>query len=66
MNKPELDQQADELAALLDSLMADGTQHINLTAGEQLRVQTVNSIDCGRIGACAVPNLELDDLKGEE
>ena len=61
MNDPTLEQQADELAELLDSLIAGGTQHINLTAGDALRVQTVNSTDCGKTGACAIPTLGSDD-----
>lgn len=52
---------ADELAAMLDELMAQGTQHINLTVGAQTRIQTVNSTECGPKGACAVPNFELND-----
>ena len=52
---------ADELAAMLDELMAQGTQHVNLTVGAQTRIQTVNSTECGPKGACAVPNFELND-----
>ena len=58
-NEPQPD--ADALAAMLDELMAQGTQHINLTVGEQTRIQTVNSTECGPKGACAVPNFELND-----
>ncbi|MBR5371719.1 MAG: hypothetical protein IK130_05845 [Oscillospiraceae bacterium] len=62
MHKPD-DAQAEELVQLLDQLMAGGTQHINLSAGDGLHVQTVNSTDCGKLGACAVPTLgeEPDD-----
>ncbi|MBR5364060.1 MAG: hypothetical protein IK134_12140 [Oscillospiraceae bacterium] len=52
---------ADELAAMLDELMAQGTQHVNLTVGAQTRIQTVNSTECSPKGACAVPNFELND-----
>ena len=52
---------ADELAAMLDEVMAQGTQHVNLTVGAQTRIQTVNSTECGPKGACAVPNFELND-----
>ena len=58
-NEPQPD--ADALAAMLDELMAQGTQHINLTVGEQTRIRTVNSTECGPKGACAVPNFELND-----
>ncbi len=53
---PETDLQADEIAALLDALIAGGTQHVNLEIGAETRVQTVNSTDCGKIGPCAVPS----------
>ena len=52
----------DELAALIDLLMAQGSQHINLEVGEETKVQTVNSTECsGKPGACAVPNLPAED-----
>ncbi len=58
-NKPDLDAQVDELAALLDALVESGSEHINLEVGEQTRIRTVNSTDCcGKPGACAVPNFE--------
>ena len=66
MHNPDLDKQAEELAELLDSLMAGGTQHVNLTAGEQMRVQTVSSTECSKPGACAIPTLGSDDdMEGE-
>ncbi len=49
------------LVALLDELMEHGTQHINLTAGDQIRIRTVNSTDCSPKGACAIPNFDLED-----
>ena len=58
-NDPALD--PDALAALIDSLVASGTQHINLEIGEQTRVQTVNSTDCCKPGACAQPTAEATD-----
>lgn len=59
---PELDAQAEELANMLDALIAGGTQHVNLEIGAETRVQTVNSRDCdGKAGPCAVPNLGEDD-----
>ena len=55
-------QQAEELAALLDDLFSSGSQHINLEIGEETRVQTVNSTECsGKPGACMIPNTELDE-----
>lgn len=56
---------ADVLAALLDELMENGTQHINLTVGEQMNIQTVNSTECSPRGACAVPNFDADDDEPE-
>lgn len=61
MRPIELQPDADELAAMLDELMAQGTQHVNLTVGAQTRIQTVNSTECGPKGACAFPNFELND-----
>ena len=58
---PVTDHDPDELAALIDGLMASGTQHINLDARAATRVTTVNSTDCGRTGACAVPNFDSED-----
>jgi hypothetical protein len=55
------EQDADELAALIDELMSSGTQHVNLDVGETSRVRTLNSTDCGKTGACAVPNLDSID-----
>ena len=51
----------DELAALIDSLVAAGSQHINLEVGEQTRVQTVSSTDCCKPGACAQPTPQATD-----
>lgn len=50
------DMDADELAELLDSLVASGSQHIQLSIGEETKVQTINSTDCCT-GACAIPTL---------
>ncbi len=55
-------QQADELAALLDALVASGSQHINLDIGDETKVRTINSTDCsGKLGACAIPNFDEED-----
>lgn len=56
------EQQIEELAEMLDELFSAGTQHVNLTIGEETKVQTVNSTECnGKPGACAIPNTEWDD-----
>ncbi len=61
-NNPDLDAQAEELAALLDALVESGSEHINLEVGERTRVRTVNSTDCsGKLGACAVPTFQDED-----
>lgn len=69
-NKPdkELERQAQELAEMLDSLIASGTQHIELGIGEETVVKTMNSTDCsGKPGACAIPNFEdEEDTSGME
>lgn len=64
--KQPTEQEADELVRMLDRLMQSGTQHVNLTVGEQTHVQTVNSTECNpQRGACAQPNAELyDDDEG--
>jgi hypothetical protein len=55
-NEEELNRQADELAELIDSLVAGGSGRIHLEVGDETRVRTVNSTDCsGTLGACAVP-----------
>ena len=67
--KPEqIPNDPDALAAMIDELMAAGSQQINLEIGEQTRIQTVNSTDCsGKPGACAVPNFDhIDQMEPEE
>ena len=54
-------EQAEELAAMLDELFASGTQHVNLQSGEQTVIHTVNSTECSPKGACAIPNAEMDE-----
>lgn len=61
------DQQADEIAALLDALAASGSQHIRLDIGEETRIRTINSTDCsGTPGACAIPTPEAIDRDEED
>ena len=49
----------DELADLIDQLMAQGSGHVNITSdnsGDGLKVDTVKSTDiCGVKGACCQP-----------
>ena len=60
------DMSPEELTALIDSLMASGTQHLNLTAGDTMQVETLSSTDCCKGGACAIPTLgEGADLEEE-
>ena len=66
MNRQNPEPDADALAALIDSLMEQGTQHINLTVGAETRVQTVGSTECSPKGACAVPNLAINDEDAPE
>lgn len=54
-----------DLLELIDRLMADGSQHINVKVGAETQVQTVSSTDCGRTGACAVPNFDYNDEDAE-
>ena len=44
------EQDLDALVDMLDSLCEQGTQHIRLTPGDALRVQTVNSTECSGPG----------------
>ena len=53
-------QDPEELAAMLDALMASGTEHIRLAVGEETRVRTFRSTDCCKNGACAIPTLGKD------
>jgi len=63
----DLNQQADELVALLDALAESGSQHINLDIGEKTKVQTVNSTECNpQLGACAIPNFDEEDPDFQE
>ncbi|MCQ2417619.1 MAG: hypothetical protein MJ071_07385 [Oscillospiraceae bacterium] len=62
---PSLDE--DELAALLDQLMSSGVQHVQLRVGEETRVQTINSQDCGMNNTpCCVPNFDYVDKEQTE
>ena len=59
---PEAINDPDALAALIDELMASGTQHLNLESGSKTRIRTVNSTECsGTLGPCAVPNFDYND-----
>ena len=59
--------EARELAEMLDKLFESGSAHINVTAeGEGILTETVNSTDCCKGNtACSVPTLH-QGLDGEE
>ena len=55
----------EELADLIDKLMAQGSGHVNISVNgnsPQVSVQTVKSTDCsGAKGACMQPTEEFGD-----
>ena len=56
----------EELADLIDKLMSDGTGHVNIfpdANGGELKVETINSTDCGVTGACAQPTENAIDAE---
>ena len=56
-------QSPEELVDIIDRLMAEGSGHVNVATnnGDGLRIDTVNSTDCGTKGACMQPTeLEID------
>ena len=57
----------EELADLIDQLMAQGSGHVNIAAGESgVRVDTVKSNDCGTSkGACCQPTENAIDEDDE-
>ncbi len=59
--------EAKELAAMLDKLCEQGSGHINVTAdGGDITTQTVNSTDCCKGNmACSIPTLH-EGIDGEE
>ncbi|MDE6666146.1 MAG: hypothetical protein K2K14_08200 [Ruminococcus sp.] len=59
----------EELADLIDKLMAQGSGHVNIASdadGEGLKVDTVNSTDCGAKGACMQPTETSVDPDDED
>ena len=66
MNQNEHETTVEELIAMIDDLIAAGTQHINLEVGDEMRVQTVNSTECSKPGACSVPNFDFNDEAASE
>ena len=56
-DRPVENADASELADLIDSLMEQGSGHVNIVGnGAELKVDTVKSTDiCGRKGACCQP-----------
>ena len=64
MCAPENKSSHEELADLIDQLMAQGSGHVNIVGnGSELKVDTVKSTDiCGTKGACCQPTeLEPED-----
>lgn len=62
--KPENEQNPQELAELIDQLMAGGSGHVNIIADEnsELKVDIFNSTDfCGNKGACCQPTEDAID-----
>lgn len=57
-----------ELASVIDKLMADGSGHLNVDLSnleDGIKFTTINSTDCGKLGACAQPT-EFFDGDDEE
>lgn len=51
----------EDLAAVIDKLMADGSGHLHVDLNDLengITFTTVNSNDCGTLGACAQPTWE--------
>ena len=49
----------EDLVSVIDKLIADGTGRITVDLSnmdEGITFTTVNSTDCGKLGACAQPN----------
>lgn len=71
MVTPDMLSQTDnpeELADLIDQLMSQGSGHVNISSVENdggLKVDTINSTDCGIKGACMQPT-ELDPDEDED
>ena len=63
------EQMIDDIVAMLDSSMSNGTGHVNLDYSEKApgkSIETLGCTDCSRTPlACSVPTLEqgLDDYK---
>ncbi len=55
------DSDADEVADLIDALMSSGSQHVSFEIGDDTKVRTVNSTDCGKAGPCSLPSTEYTD-----
>ena len=59
----------EELADLIDKLMAQGSGHVNIAAdtnGEGMKIDTINSTDCGAKGACMQPTETSIDPDAED
>lgn len=56
------------LADLIDRLMSEGSGHVNVASndGNGLKIDTVNSTDCGTKGACMQPTETSVDPDDED
>lgn len=56
----------EDLASVIDKLMADGSGHLTVDLNNMedgITFTTVNSSDCGKLGACAQPTEDIDQEK---
>ncbi|MBR1723711.1 MAG: hypothetical protein IJ723_01640 [Ruminococcus sp.] len=59
----------EDLASVIDKLMADGSGHLHVDLSNMengITFTTVNSNDCGTLGACAQPTELLDEEDDED
>lgn len=65
LNADNLPENPEELAVLIDRLMAQGSGHVNITSdadSDRVRIDVVNSTDfCGNKGACCQPTEDVID-----
>jgi hypothetical protein len=59
----------EDLVSVIDKLIADGTGRITVDLSnmdEGITFTTVNSTDCGKLGACAQPNEPSPEEEDDE
>ncbi|MBQ7794088.1 MAG: hypothetical protein IJ366_06145 [Clostridia bacterium] len=59
MNNPNEKKDFEELAALIDACMNNGSGHLNVKAGEISEIKNVATASCEG-GACSSPTLHKD------